>query len=358
MNLRRGPKAAVPGVVGALSGLALPWMMSPACLAQGGGGLAGHLQALLFSAGVLVLILVGLVVWEFLDRRSSAPVASEVPGAEAAGQDSAGGDVQEEEDPFRALLKKASSDDTQRRSEAAEAPAGGPEPLIGGPMTEEVPVASDTGGPASAASERMSRGLDEEELSPFQRLAQIGSEDRIPPMAPLPETPARAPRIDLAGGGAGEKSGPVGSEKPGEKPGGDWASLLSKVQIEASPTPRGPVFAPKAGEEDPWKKLLGQAGPEPAVAPTPPEPPPAVTGSGDSAAETDPWKALLSKASPEAPAVPETAPAPPTFPAIKLGSTEPPSTTEPPRPRSISLDVNASREEGRRIPPPPQTEDE
>jgi len=343
VKLRRGPQSRSSGVLGAFSGLVLPWMMPPLCLAQGGGDLSVHLHGMLLSAGVLAVVLAGLVVWEILDRRASVSASSQPPVPAGAGvEEPDAGTGQEDEDPFRALLKKASSDESKAQVQGSEPPSVHPESASpgGGPEPTSAPT----------SPERTNRVLDEE-LSPFQRLAQIGSEDRQPLLAPPPEVPGKAPRIELSqrGPGPAEKSTGV----PAEKPAGDWASLLSKVEAEVAPAPRGPVFPPKSGEEDPWKKLLGQAAPESPPAPAPREPSPAATGGTDSAAEADPWKALLSKASPEA-----AAPPPPPLPAIKLGSAAPSSRIESPRPRSISLDLNTNSEEGRGIPPPPQTEDE
>ncbi len=344
MNLRRRQTAGWPGLVGGLAGMALPWFAPPACLAQAAGaepgGLAAHVDNLLVAAGVLLVLLVGLLIWEFLDRRAgvaaepaqAAPAASSEAPVEPA--------AEEEEDPFRALLKKASASDKEAQSAKAEPPSTRGDIMSSGLSTDESSGPSDTPAAYAAPPDRQIRDLDEEELSPFQRLAQIGSDDRGASAAPLPEPGGRASRIELPGGGSGEKVG------------GDWAALLNKVQTEETQGAGGPAQPPKPAEEDPWKKLLGQAGPESASAPTANMAAPAATGSAGPTEEADPWKALLSKASSEVAAPPVNPP------AIKLGSTEPPPTVEPPRPRSISLDLNVNREEGRTISPPPQTEDE
>jgi hypothetical protein len=288
---------------------------------------------------------VGLLLWEFLGRR--AGVAAEPEQAAPAASDEAPVQptAEEEEDPFRALLKKASASDKEAQSAKAEPASARGETMSSGLSTDESSGPSATppayaGSAAAAPPDRQIRDLDEEELSPFQRLAQIGSEDRRAPVAPLPEPGGRAPRIELPGGGSGDKVG------------GDWAALLNKVQTEESPEVGGPAQPLKPAEEDPWKKLLGQAGPESASTPTATMAAPAAIGSAGPTEEADPWKALLSKASSEVAAPPANPP------AIKLGSPEPPPSVEPPRPRSISLDLNVNREEGRTISPPPQTEDE
>jgi hypothetical protein len=195
----------------------------------------------------------------------------------------------EEEDPFKALLRKTAA---ERESVGQGAvgvlgepsltrPAGATPPAH---MTEPVP------------SERTE---DIEELSPFQRLAQIGAEETPPVPSLLPESRP---------------------ETPASSSGGDWAALLSKVQAEEetqAPLTRVPL---KAEEDDPWKKLLGQT----AAA----DPSDALKAE----VEEDPWKALLSKAASDSQSPP-----------VSESPEEQPSGPPDPPPR-IQLDP---------IPPPP-----
>jgi len=334
-----GPRALKAGAL-----LLVFLSMSGTCLAQAPEGVSGDSTATLLGAfWVLAGLLVALIAWEVVDRRSAAgtppetPLAGEAPTSEVEASGPA-----EDEDPFKALLRKTAA----HEKESAEPVVASPSSPLEGDSATRPP-----GPTASIASEDpvVSPHLaDVEELSPFQRLAQIGSE----------ETGSVLPVPTEARGSAPSSVAPSS--------GGDWAALLSKVQAEEEPpAPPSPV-SPKASEEDPWKKLLGQA--------TPPEAPGALGSKGDE----DPWKTLLTKASAET-AAPEVAeapmaasplpsgpPAPP--PRIRLGTPSaslPPAADSPPpgqvdsetgRPRTISLELN--REEGRPKAPPPQTEEE
>ncbi len=328
----RSPSAGPPGLV--WGGMLLAFLsMSGTCLAGSpGGGLADRAGTLLGAFWVLVVLLGALLIWEFLDRRASAegpPLTGTGTGSPAAGVAEGEAPLEEEEDPFKALLKKTAAPE---KEPAAPEPGGTPEELL--PTRPPEPVAAP-------------RLDDLEELSPFQRLAQIGTEEvgAIPPVPPEARVAAPPPAAAASGGG-------------------DWASLLSKVQSEEEPPAPSRPLSLKSPEEDPWKKLLGQTASTEAPGTQPPE------------VEEDPWKSLLTKTASEAsaPAGPESkaasmpaTPEPSAPPArIKLGT--PPASTPPPppsqdspdtetgRPRSISLDLK--REEGRTIPPPPQTEDE
>ena len=319
-------------------------------------GLAAHVGTFMGAAAALAAVLVALVAWELLARRSEGR-EEEAPRPSQAQPKAApvSPPPEDEEDPFQALLKKSAAPRPEPPAPDLGVSGGGsggvsvpqtgytpPGPYTPptGPSPGFKPYMPPTGpAPAPPASRREEEG---EELTPFQRLAQIGSEERAaarppvpepPARPPVPEAPARPPKIELT------------SPPPPAAGGGDWVSLLNKAQAEEAPAAPRPAPPPKV-EEDPWKKLLGQAAGEPAQAPAP------SAGQGPQA-DADPWKALLSKASSEAPAPSAPPKAPPT-PEPKPPTPEAPA--DPSRPRSISLDFK--RDEGRSIPPPPQTEDE
>lgn len=342
-----------------------------AARAEGGlsATLATNFNMLLVSAGVLLAIFVLLLLWEMMDRKSTiATIAEATANPSPYQMPPSASEPAEEDDPFRALLQKSSSSSKEepqgmvtpfRSDSVSDAPAASPMPYMP-PTSAPAPPPAPAARPAAEADE-------EEELSPFQRLAQIGSEEGstfAPPATPTP--PPRPARIELGG-----PPPPVAKEEGG----GDWAALLSKVQgdepaaaprtppPQAAPPPPAPVAPPSAAEEeDPWKKLLGQAsGPAPATPAAP-----AATPGGEE--EADPWQALLRKTSGETPAAPATPPAPATEPPggaarIRLdvtGGAEGPAdgSADPNRPRAISLDMKPQSGRPATPPPPPQTEDE
>lgn len=288
--------------------------------------LMANFTILLYSFGGLLVVFVALLVWEFLDRRSEGPGQPDVrkgsPYQPASGPEPA----PQEEDPFQALLKKSAPPKDDSLTTMFRPGAGAPEAPPSGSVGygARIPQSRDSlGSPAPAPGGRAGRDEEEEELSPFQRLAQIGSEDRekgpAPPKPPAPPQ-ARPPRIEVSG-----------TQAPKPEGGGDWSSLLGKAQGEEAPAapPRVPPAKPAAGgSEDPWKKLLGQTAGESA-------PGGAASAGGDSG---DPWQALLRKTSGEG-AGPAKPPAPP---------------SETPRPKPISLDFKGPGS----LAPPPKTEDE
>ncbi len=302
------------------------------------GGLGAHTGTLLGAFWVLAALLVALVVWEVLARRSAAGPPLLTPATEEppAGGPEAPASL-EDEDPFKALLRKTAAPE----KEPAEQKVPG--------SLEEVSMtrpAGSTPPPRSEEPVAPVRPDDVEELSPFQRLAQIGSEET-------------GSVLSVPSEGRLEVPSPVTAPSSG----GDWAALLSKVQAEDEPpAPPSPVSL-KAPEEDPWKKLLGQTAPAEA------------TGAPKSEVDEDPWKSLLTKASAESqppvasetptalpsgpPAPPsriQLGPSPPSSPPVAVPTSPGPAESETGRPRTISLDLK--REEGRPKPPPPQTEEE
>ncbi|MGI5843050.1 MAG: hypothetical protein ACOX9B_02555 [Candidatus Xenobium sp.] len=381
MKVWAGPSAASSALVGGNLLLVFLVLSRTALAQEAQGGVGAHTGILLGAFWFLLGVMVTLLVWEVLERQYAPPhpPLQQTPSPATEGTPAAGEEAPpllEEEDPFKALLRKTAAEKESAGQGAAGVqgepslprPAGATAPAR---MTEPVPS---------------ERAEDIEELSPFQRLAQIGAEETAPVPSLLPESRPE--------------------ETPAPSPGGDWAALLSKVQAEEekqAPLPRVPL---KAEEDDPWKKLLGQT---------------AAAESSDALkteVAEDPWKALLSKAAsdsqsplvsespdeqpsgppapppriqldpiPSPPAEGETSPKPaedstPPTPAEAETSPKPAEDSTPPtpaeaetspkpaedstspkpaeaetgRPRTISLKIK--REKGRPKIPPPQTEEE
>ena len=263
VNVWTGPSVGPRALAGGNLLLAFLASSGTALAQEAPGGLGAHTGALMGAFWVLLGLLVALIAWEMVDRRSAAPPLLPAPAPATEGSPAAGEEAPvslEEEDPFKALLRKTSA----AEKEPAEQGAAGP--LEEPSLTRPAGVTALTRMPEPAPSERAE---EVEELSPFQRLAQIGSEETAPVPSLLPESRLEVP-----------------SPVPAPASGGDWAALLSKVQAEEEPPAPPARVSRKAAEEDPWKKLLGQT--------TPAEPP----GAPKAEVEEDPWKALLSKASP------------------------------------------------------------
>ena len=338
VNVWTGPSAGPRALAWGNLLLAFLALSGTALAQEAPGGLGAHTGALLGAFWVLLGLLVALVAWEMVDRRSAAPPLLPAPAPAAEGAPAAGEEAPaslEEEDPFKALLRKTSVAEKEPAGQGASGALE--EPSLTRPAGATALTRLQEPVPSERAEEV-------EELSPFQRLAQIGSEETAPVPSVLPESRPDVP-----------------SAVPAPSSGGDWAALLSKVQAEEEPPAPPARVSLKGVEEDPWKKLLGQTAPA--------EPP----GAPKAEVEEDPWKALLSKASSESQSPPASEPpsgqpsgppAPP--PRIQLGPTPPPpvAASTPPtpvdsetgRPRTISLELK--REEGRPKPPPPQTEEE
>lgn len=291
-----GALAAVPPAAGS-------WFSSPLRPGEVSSLLewpAGHFQELLSSFAGLLCLFVALIAWELLAGRS-APAAPRIhTSLGGEGEEEGPGRAQEEEDPFRSLLKEA--------SRTAAPATGGGEPARLPPLGSRGEVPSALSGPGSAAPGRRTAG---EEENPFMRLSQIGAEE-----------------ASSAAGGPGAGAAP--------SDGGDWAELLRRVQGGDSAQTRA---TPAAAAKEEAKSPMSSPGPP--------------------STEADPWQSLLRKAAgeSESPSPPRLSPggALPSPPGVA----GPPSTEDEgspgvtrKAPRVIPLDLKSAPQ------PPPVTEEE
>lgn len=272
-------------------------------------GLAGYESLLWIIFYSLIGLLVLIVAWEIIvqvqlrkygDDDSPFAVTGdnlrETPD-EPGATSSTPPPVPDGDDPFKALLSKAGADEAlETKRKAPEVIRRGEKPSDDVPIFDgasTIPVGVNAARSASEGQARPNTGGDS--ASPFQRLANIGSEEGPAASA----KPARSSAIVPPPAFSGDQTViAAGLAKP-SAPSRSSASL---------PTGGG-------GEEDPWKKLLGQsvasvpkrpsAGgiglkPEKSSAvPPPPPPPPSVPLGGSRPKDDDPWKALLGGMGPQ-----------------------------------------------------------